>query len=187
MPLLLCGCRTLRLQLEGRYGVAAAASAGTSLRQPPAPRDLNLTGAAAAAECLRRYVRDVTDRQTIRRLVAFSHLNARCYPLKHNVKSLTLVDAAVASAFMLPKGMLGAGAAKAGLSQGSTVVPGQSVLSVMGAALDAALRAARPSGIGAVNLADSDTDSGAMGAPWQYSERELPRVEHTKSGHSQDI
>jgi hypothetical protein len=111
MPLLLCGCRTLRLQLEGRYGVAAAASPGPSLQQPPAPRDLNLTGAAAAAECLRRYVRDVTDRQSIRRLVAFSHLNARCYPLKHNVKSLTLADAAVACAFMLPKGMLGAGAA----------------------------------------------------------------------------
>jgi hypothetical protein len=65
---------------------------------------------------------------------------------------------------MLPKGMLGAGAAKAGLSQGSTVMPGQSVLSAMGAALDAALRAARPSAIGAVNLAASDTGSGAVGA-----------------------
>jgi hypothetical protein len=83
-------------------------------------------------------VRDVTGRQTIRRLVAFSHLDARCYPLKHNVKSLTLADAAVACAFMLPKGRLGAGAAKAGLSQGSTGVPGQSVMSAMGAALDAA-------------------------------------------------
>ncbi len=99
-------------------------------------------GLEAARRIVWEYTRQVVERPLLRLLTGFNRMDMVRFPLGTNIGSLLLIDAALAFDLLLPAGMLGSAAAKAGFSArfSMPVVPGQTAMDMARQAFKARLQ-----------------------------------------------